>query len=266
MTLKNVRNFIFTVGIVVLLIAVNNIFSSNRLNNVVSVVVDLASLQEVVNAVDQIDSALEEERIAVGQYPLNGDESLLTQIDDARTLYDDSWDVIIRNRGTEKAEDLAMIAEARATYQSMLDDVISTYQANPSNNDAASKMADAIRYYIQNLAPAFTDFKQPEIMSFIERSKTEAQAAETYLLQSRIVNIVGPIITLAGVILTFVYAFGMNRIVSTILEIIDTTNSISRGDLDIPIDVDHPGEIGELAQAIERMRTSLKAAIERLRR
>ena len=73
MTLKNVRNFIFTVGIVVLLIAVNNIFSSNRLNNAVAVVIDLASLQEVVNAIDQIEDALEEERISVGQYPLNGD-------------------------------------------------------------------------------------------------------------------------------------------------------------------------------------------------
>jgi HAMP domain-containing protein len=36
--------------------------------------------------------------------------------------------------------------------------------------------------------------------------------------------------------------------------------------MDVPIDVDQTGEIGELAKAIERMRTSLKAAIERLRR
>ena len=250
MTLKNVRNFIFTVGIVVLLIAVNNIFSSNRLTNAVAVVIDLASLQEVVNAIDQIDSALEEERIAVGQYPLNGDETLLTRISDAQAQYDESWEVILRNRGDEKPQELERIAEARATYVSLLDDVVSTYQANPSNNNAASKMSTAITFYLQNLDPAFSDFKDPEIATFIERSKTEAQAAEAYLLQSQIVNIVGPIITLAGVVMTFVYAFGMNRIVNTILEIINTTNSISRGDLDIPIDVDLPGEVGELAQTI----------------
>ncbi len=40
---------------------------------------------------------------------------------------------------------------------------------------------------------------------------------------------------------------------------------ISRGDLDIPIEINQAGEIGELAKAIDRMRTSLKAAIERLR-
>jgi HAMP domain-containing protein len=266
MTLKNVRNFIFTVGIVVLLIAVNNFFSSNRLSNAVAVVVDLTSLQEVVSAIDQMEEALEEERIAVGQYPLSGDEELLTRITDAQAQYDESWEVILRNRETEQPQKLERISEARETYVSMLDEVITTYQANPRNNDAASKLSTAITFYFSNLDPAFSDFRDPEVASFIERSKTEAEAAEAYLVQSRIVNIVGPIITLAGVIMTFVYAFGMNQIVRKILEIIDTTNSISRGDLDIPIDVDLPGEVGELAQAIERMRTSLKAAIERLRR
>ena len=266
MTLKNVRNFIFTVGIVVLLIAVNNIFSANRLNTAVSVVVDLASLQEVVNAIDQIDKVLEEERIAIGQYPLTGDEALLERFTNAQAQYDESWDVIMRNRGTEKPEELARIEEARETYVSMLEEVISTYQSNPDNNDAARKMSTAIGFYLQSLDPAFSDFKEPEIETFIERSRTEALAAEQYIIQSRILTVVGSVITLAGVIMTFVYAFGMNRIVGSILEIIDTTNSISRGDLDIPIDVDQPGEVGDLAQAIERMRTSLKAAIERLRR
>ena len=53
---------------------------------------------------------------------------------------------------------------------------------------------------------------------------------------------------------------------ASITRIIDAANSMSRGDLDVPIDADQPGEIGELAKAIERMRTKLKAAIERLRR
>jgi HAMP domain-containing protein len=36
--------------------------------------------------------------------------------------------------------------------------------------------------------------------------------------------------------------------------------------MDVMIDVEQGGEIGELARAIDRMRTSLRAAIERLRR
>jgi HAMP domain-containing protein len=56
------------------------------------------------------------------------------------------------------------------------------------------------------------------------------------------------------------------RMITSIQGIVDAANSISRGDMDVLIDVDQTGEIGELAKAIDRMRTSLKAAIERLRR
>lgn len=42
-------------------------------------------------------------------------------------------------------------------------------------------------------------------------------------------------------------------------------DSISRGDLDVPIAVSSGDEIGDLAESVERMRASLKAAIERLR-
>lgn len=266
MTLKNVRNFVFTVGIVVIIIAVNGIFSNQRLNNAVLVVVDLTTLQEVVNAVDQLEKALEEERIAVGQYPLSGDEGLLARVSDARAQYDEYWAVVMKNRGTEKAQQLETIAAARDTYQGMLDEVISAYQANPANNDAASKMSTAITFYLQNLEPALSGFTEPEIETFVQRSQTEAAEAQAFLNQSKFVSIIGTTAAVAGVIMTFVYAFGMNRIVKDILEIIDTTNAISRGDLDSPINVGQPGEIGDLAQAIERMRTSLKAAIERLRR
>jgi HAMP domain-containing protein len=56
------------------------------------------------------------------------------------------------------------------------------------------------------------------------------------------------------------------RVIQSITQIVDAANAISRGDLDVPIDVEQGGEMGELAKAIDRMRTSLKAAIERLRR
>jgi HAMP domain-containing protein len=42
--------------------------------------------------------------------------------------------------------------------------------------------------------------------------------------------------------------------------------SISRGDLDSPIIAETGDEMEDLARSIERMRVSLKAAIERLRR
>jgi len=266
MTLKNVRNFIFAVGIIVLIMIVNNIFSSQRLGNAVDVVIELTTLQEVVNAVDQLDKALEDERIAVGQYPLSGNEELLTRITDAQAQYDEYWDVIMDKRGAENPELLAEISTARETYKSMLDDVISTYQSNPSNNTSASKLATALTFYLQNLDPVLSSFSEPEISKFIQSAEVDALEAKNLLTTSRTVGYIGTAASLAGVVMTFIYAVGMQRAVRSVLEIIDSANSISRGDLDVPIDVDKPGEIGELAEAIERMRTSLKAAIERLRR
>ena len=191
---------------------------------------------------------------------------MLTRISEAQTQYDEAWAVIMNYRGEEKAEVLANISTARETYKGMLGDVITEYQSNPADNDSANMMSTAITFYLQNLDPALSSFKEPEVQAFLAKSKAEASKASRYLQQSRIIAIVGTGITLFGVAMTFIYAFGMTRIVRSILEIIDTANSISRGDLDIPIDTEKPGEIGELAEAIERMRTSLKAAIERLRR
>ena len=266
MTLRNVRNFIFVVGLITLLLVVGNFFTNNTLNNAVQTVLDLTTLQEVVFAVDQMEVALEEERIAVGQFQLSGDEELLTRIYSAREAYDSHWEVIMENRRDDQATLLTSIAEKRETYQGMLDGVISSYQSNPSNNDSASKLSVAITYYLQNLDPAIASFAEPEIENFATRVEVEKLSATNLKTRQTIITIAGATFSIFGVVMAFVYVFGTNRIVASITKIIDAANSISRGDLDVPINVDQPGEIGELALAIERMRTSLKAAIERLRR
>lgn len=266
MTLKNVRNFIVIVAIITLLMVAGNMFTSNTLGKSVQTVLDLTTLQEVVNAVDQLEVAQEEERIAVGQFQLSGDDELLSRIYAARDVYDKHWNVIIENQRDEQAELLSTIAENRATYQGLLDDVINSYQANPSNNDSASKLSTAITYYLQVLSPSIASFAEPEIENFAKRVEVEKIAATNLQARQTITVVLGLALSIAGVVMALVYVIGTQRIVSAITDIINAANSISRGDLDVPINVDQPGEIGELAKAIERMRTSLKAAIERLRR
>jgi methyl-accepting chemotaxis protein len=56
------------------------------------------------------------------------------------------------------------------------------------------------------------------------------------------------------------------KITRPIKYLADMAEKISLGDFDSPIKVDSRNEIGELADAIERMRESLKAAIDRLRK
>ena len=266
MTLKNVRNFIFAIAIITLLMVVANMFTSNTLGNAVQTVLDLTTLQEVVFSVDQMNVALEEERIAVGQFQLSGDEDLLTRMYAARDAYDENWAVIMANQRDEQVDLLATIADNRETYQGMLDEVISSYQSNPSYNDSASKLSSAITYFLQVLDPSISSFAEPEIENFASRVEVEKVIATDLQARETITAIAGLVLSLGGVVMMFVYAIGTQRMVASILKIIDAANSLSRGDLDVEIIVDQPGEIGELASAIERMRTSLKAAIERLRR
>lgn len=266
MTLKNVRNFIFAIGLITLLMVIGNASNSNQLQNALNTVVELTTLQEVVSAIDQIEEAMEEERIVVGQYQLSGSEELLTRFDEAQTKYNKHWDVIVENQTAEQENVIAEITVARDTYKGMLDDVISTYQSNPANNDSAGKLATAITYYLQSLDPLFSSYAEPLIESFTAQVEIEAEEARQQRTRNQIVAIFGLALSLAGVAMTFIYAFGMNRVVNSVMRIIGSANSISRGDLDVAIEVGQPGEVGELADAIERMRTSLKAAIERLRR
>ncbi|GBE53048.1 methyl-accepting chemotaxis protein McpB [bacterium BMS3Bbin14] len=74
-------------------------------------------------------------------------------------------------------------------------------------------------------------------------------------------------ILVAMVVLGCVSFMLLARTISTpIKSLTDAAHRISLGELDLPIDINKGGEIGELAASLERMRFSIKSAIERLRR
>jgi methyl-accepting chemotaxis protein len=56
------------------------------------------------------------------------------------------------------------------------------------------------------------------------------------------------------------------RLTRPIIELTEAANRISLGELDVPIGVTTDDEIGTLGEALDRMRISLKQAIERLRK
>lgn len=77
------------------------------------------------------------------------------------------------------------------------------------------------------------------------------------------VIIVIAVAILFSVLLTYVTA---GRLTRPIEEITEAANKISLGDMDVPIQVKSGDEIEKLGDSLERMRISLKSAIERLRR
>lgn len=266
MELKNLRKFMIIFGSVVLILVVTAFFSAANLNRSTQLTIDLIGLQEVNQASNNIVTALDDERISIGQYQLSGDEELLTRIEDAKADYDQNWIVIVENLGTDQTQSIADIESSRETYKGMLNDLISEYQSNPNNNRSGEILRDAINYYLQNVNPRFTSLIEPEIEELSRLTEIERANVQRNSFVARTVLVLSVLVGIASVLVVLMALIFSTRLINSMTSIIDATNAISRGDLDIPIEINQAGEIGELAKAIDRMRTSLKAAIERLRR
>jgi HAMP domain-containing protein len=266
MELKNIRKFMIIFGSVVLVLVVTAFFSAANLNRSTQLTIDLIGLQEVNQASNNIVTALDDERISIGQYQLSGDGELLTRIEDAKADYDRNWIVIVENLGTDQTQSIAVIESTRETYKGMLDDLISEYQSNPNNNRSGEILRDAINYYLQNVNPKFTSLIEPEIEELSRLTEIERANVQRNSFVARTVLVLSVLVGIASILVVLMALIFSTRLMNSMTSIIDATNAISRGDLDIPIEINQAGEIGELAKAIDRMRISLKAAIERLRR
>src|SRR5437660_201838 len=71
------------------------------------------------------------------------------------------------------------------------------------------------------------------------------------------------IILFAGITIVFML---VNRLSRPIVQLTEVARQMSKGDLDTPASVKSGDEIGDLASSLERMRSSLKAAMRRLDR
>ena len=66
-----------------------------------------------------------------------------------------------------------------------------------------------------------------------------------------------------GVLLGIIYVYSAS-VVRPIRRLSEVSDQISMGDLEVTVDVEGEGEVARLGQSIERMRTSVKTAMERL--
>jgi HAMP domain-containing protein len=74
------------------------------------------------------------------------------------------------------------------------------------------------------------------------------------------------IILAALIVLLIVIYFYSRSVIRPILYLAEVADKISMGELDTPIRIKANGEVGVLAESIERMQTSVKTAIERLQK
>ncbi len=97
------------------------------------------------------------------------------------------------------------------------------------------------------------------ILSKVDRM--QAAYAERY--RSRFLVFLAIVLIDLAVLLAVIYAFS-SSIVRPIRQLSEAADRISMGDLEAAVDVEGEGEVARLGQSIERMRTSVKTALERL--
>ncbi|MCS6884596.1 MAG: HAMP domain-containing protein [Acidobacteriota bacterium] len=82
---------------------------------------------------------------------------------------------------------------------------------------------------------------------------------------NRVLIIIFLIVVFFLIVATVVAVFAAQRLTRPIVELTEASHQISLGKLDQAIQIKSEDEIGQLAEALERMRISLKQALERLR-
>jgi HAMP domain-containing protein len=107
------------------------------------------------------------------------------------------------------------------------------------------------------------EFSKPSKAIEEKMKQIERRYADQYERKFQAFFIV--ILIVLVVLLAVIYLYSRS-VIGPIRQLSEVANKISMGELDAPIEVKASGEVGVLAESIERMQTSVKAAIERLQR
>lgn len=107
------------------------------------------------------------------------------------------------------------------------------------------------------------EFSKPSKAVEEKMKQIEKRYADQYGRKFQAFYIV--ILLVLVVLLAVIYLYSRS-VIGPIRQLSEVANKISMGELDAPIQVKATGEVGVLAESIERMQTSVKAAIERLQR
>jgi HAMP domain-containing protein len=107
------------------------------------------------------------------------------------------------------------------------------------------------------------EFSKPARAIELEMKRIERTYLEDYESRIKIFYLV--ILGVVLVLLVRIYFFARS-VVHPIRYLSEVADKISMGELNTPIQVKGKGEVGALAESIERMQTSVKAAIERLQK
>ena len=158
--------------------------------------------------------------------------------------------------GKEAALDrlVGMWAELRDELTAIMD------IANPVGNEEAAAhlhIAEGIARWVHGQSYVFVSISQQRLLR--TRQEADATVRSTLLL---LVGVAG-LALVVGIAVSLTVSRSITNAVTTLTQ---AAERISMGELDAAVVLKSKDELGELAQSFERMRISLKAAMDRLQR
>ena len=187
----------------------------------------------------------------------------------SRKNYDKWWLEIKNFTGISNPDLLTQIEEAKTEYDRRLDLAVAAIQKNPDALDKADpEVIDVINANLDFAEGYASSVMFPSLERLYEQELRDLEGrAEAAKQRTSSMTSLAFSFGVASVIIGTAAAFFISRgITRSTRDLSAAADAISRGDLDVPIRIKTGDEMEILADSVERMRTSLKAAIERLRR
>jgi nitrogen fixation/metabolism regulation signal transduction histidine kinase len=260
MRLTIARKLWLAFGIVLVLLVAVAALAVYSLNSVRTSVANLIELHGVAEALDRSTEELLLERTFMAQYVVTGDDQYTVDALAAQSAHWDAW-WIVKEWGDERGiEEVQAMEEAVFNYHSRLARAIETYETGATDVATVLTELGGSDYYLDVLGPV----RDEVAAAIVEEVDAREKSVEAQLATMRLVAVgAGALAFVAAVLSAYYISRGITRAAR---HLAGAAESISRGDLDVPIEVRTGDEMQDLAEAIERMRSSLKAAFERLRR
>jgi methyl-accepting chemotaxis protein len=153
---------------------------------------------------------------------------------------------------------LTALKSQRASSTRLMDEALAAYQSNPGDPAVNTKVREAEAMIQAQLAVA--DQVQSNHGAFIDEQLAQDERQAGTLLGINIA--LGVLALVVSGALAVLISGG---IVRSIARLRNAADGMSRGELDAPIELNTGDEMEDMAASVERMRASLKAAMERLR-
>jgi len=247
-------------GLVLALLVTLGLLSVFSLSRARAAAEELAQAQVLVEALDHSLEHLLRERVEVGNVWTTGKTEHMASAEEARAEFQAAWEVVRTNRAAQTPNMVRAIEHGHEMYESALEEAVALYEANP--NDLAAVMArakEADQIFYNVLEPATEQLRVRELAKVQQVQTSVRRLVDTMVTVSAVA---GALALVVGAAAAYVISRGITKAATHLSA---AAESISRGDLDVPITVRTGDEMEILAESIERMRASLKAAIERLR-